>query len=128
MMKFVFWIILYITTFLLHSLGQGFVYNFVTAFVMIPLLIRSIVLNGTLAIDWGFVLGLVTLSGLFMLGLAKASGVISDGIAKFGVDKEKTRAVYGAYIAMLIISVVILVPLYRGGDPYAGMRSVDNSF
>ena len=116
--------LMYMTSFLLHTLREGYVYKFTTTFLFIPLVLRSIILSNRLAVDWGFILLLTTTSAFLMWGLSGLSDDIADGILNFGKDPEKTRKVYGAYIASLVICMLILIPMYNGGDPYAAMRRV----
>ena len=116
--------LMYMTSFLLHTLSEGYMYKFTTTFLFIPLVLRSIILSNRLAVDWGFIVLLTTTSAFFMWGLSGLSNDIAEGIIDFGKDPEKTRKVYGAYIASLAICMLILIPMYNGGDPYAGMRKV----
>jgi len=114
--------LVYMTTFLMNTLSDGFYYNFITAFMIIPLALRSTVLNGRMAVDWGFILALTMMAAFFMWMLTILSKEVKEGVTNFGVDKPKTRKVYAAYMAALTLSMLILIPMYSGGDPYSGMR------
>lgn len=118
---------LYIFAFFMHTISTGFVFNLTSLFVLIPLVMRSIILNSWLAVDWGFMVGVVMMSTFFMWALSAMSDEIAEGIRTFGEDENKNRKVIGAYIAMITLSVLIFTPMYKGGDPYAGSRSVNNA-
>ena len=115
---------MYITSFLLHTLRDGFYYKYTTLFIVIPMALRSIILSNRLAVDWLFTIGLISMSAFCMWAISFISNDIVEGIVDFGKDPEKTRKVYGAYMVSLAVSMLILIPMYNGGDPYAGMRKV----